>query len=239
MMTSLHSQRHRVPGLAALVVAAGLGTSSLAQTPALASKSVNEYVDADERISGSAVVGIAFIGAGDKVDGGPLFAFFDSPPQGDLSLRFNGIDGRYRFQATYDSTSLRSGSRTVIPLELSKLEHRKLLGQYETTQGAVLLTDADGKNFPLRWGKADQATADAVRVYLNSERAEAFFFSQTPTGRKMVLCETPQGPPPFKFNRICDVPAAQFAAGPVEIQRRIGNRRLDPIRVELAVGGAK
>lgn len=227
--------------LRAAVLAAGIGLAALttgltalAGSPPLAPKSVREYVDADERISGNAVVGAAFIDADDRIDPGQLSAFIDAPPTGDLTLEFNGMDGRYRVQAVYDAAAFRSGGTNVISLQLGKLQHPQLLGNYTAREGAILLTDAGGHRYPVRWGAGGRTKT--VRIYLNAERTEAFFYEQTPQGRKVVLCETPQSlAPPFKFNRICDVPAGQLAAGPVQIQRRFGSRRMDPVTVQLAI----
>lgn len=223
-----------VGGLVCLaLVAAGLGAAAQAQPAPLAPTSVKEFVDPDERISGNAVVGVAFIDDGDAIATGQLNAFIDAPPTGDLTLEFNGMDGRYRVQAIYDASSLRAGGIGVVPLQLGNLQHPQLLGNYTAREGAVLLTDAAGTRYPVRWGAGGRT--GIVRIYLNAERTEAFFYEQTPAGRKTVMCEAPQSlTPPFKFNRICDVPAGQLATGPVQIQRRFGSRRMEPVTVQLA-----
>lgn len=225
-------------GPVALALAAVLGLvhagTALAQAPSLDPKSVTEFVDPDERISGNAVVGLAYLGEADGVGTGVLYAFLDAPPKGELTLQFNGIDGRYRLEAKYDSPPSGAGP---VPLNLGALSHRNLLVGYDTGRGAVLLSDSDGRRFPVRWGSGERPAS--IRVYVNAERAEAFFFRQDPAGRQLVLCQTPPSvTPPFKFNRVCDVPAAQFAAGPVQIQRRLGSRRLEPIVVDIARAAA-
>jgi hypothetical protein len=179
---------------------------------------------------------MAFVTATDRINPGLLYAFLDKKPQGGLTLEFNGIDGRYAIRATYDEAAL-AGGAGVVPLQLGTLSHDTLLSKYTADNAAILLSDAGGQRYLVRWGAAERAPE--VRVYLNAERAEAFFFADTPAGRKMVMCRTPASvTPPFKFNRVCDVPAGQLAAGPVQIQRRFGSRRMDPITLDLPGQGA-
>lgn len=218
--------------LVALLYLMAVAAPASAQSAPLAPTSVREFVDPDERISGGAVVGIAFVTPSDRINPALLYAFLDEQPSGELTLEFNGIDGRYAIRATYDDSGLANGVG-VVALQLGQLSYDKLLDKYSSDNAAVLLSDAAGRRYLVRWGSAERAPE--VRVYLNAERAEAFFFAQTTEGRKMVMCRTPSSPtPPFKFNRICDVPAEQLAAGPVQIQRRFGSRRMEPITLVVA-----
>jgi hypothetical protein len=203
--------------------------------PALTADSLVEVVDPQERINGDAVVGATYVDGDNHVNPTAVFAYIGSKPVGKLTLALVAVDGRYIVNVDYPPPAGSGGWVRLVLHDGKKNNLEGNLARYDNSasQIAASLTDAAGNLYPLRW--ASGQGSDLVRFYINSERTDAFFFHDTGEGRKLELCTLAPGSAPFKFNRLCDVPASNLAQGQFEIQRRFGARRMPPIPVSLVV----
>jgi hypothetical protein len=209
-----------------------------------------EVVDTSERISGNATTGLAFIQPSDKIGRDRLWAYLSEPVSPKLKLTIASIDGRYYAEVEYAPGG---GPAGWVALDLSLKEFAFLEKNYTDplSEIAPLLSDADGPRFyPVRWGSSHDAAAaapappkdsDPLRVYMNTERAQAFIVvNGTPS-----YCHEASAVSAFKFNAICDttlgdVRNAKLEGGrhivdSIEVFRRSGVRTLAPVTVDTKI----
>jgi hypothetical protein len=194
-----------------------------------------EVVDPSERISGNAAAGVVLVQDGDKIGRDRLWAYLSEPLSEKLKLRISSIDGRYYAELDY---ALEPQLRGWVALDLSLSEFSFLEKNYADPMSeiAALLSDADQPRFyPVRWGAPHGAGAvppappkdtDPLRVYMNTERAQAFVV----VDGAPAYCRDASAVSGFKFNAICDMalgdvrtPAAdagQSVVNGIEVYRR-------------------
>lgn len=210
----------------ALVLLCGTG---FAADATLSPNTLLEFVDPEEQISGGSTMGAMYFSSQDIVNPSALYAHFSEPTSGAVKLSINSIDGRYSGEAEYDIPPNFTG--------WAKLDfttnHEKFVKGYSANEMAGLLTNvAEDTFYPLRWGA--ETETDTVRLYVNSERAKTFFYATDGGSRKLTYCSSPSEKSGFKFNSICDVPAAQLkASNGIKIHRKFGIRNVDPIKVNV------
>jgi hypothetical protein len=236
-------------GWNALVVAA---PAAHAQAPRLipAAPPV-EIVDPSERISGSAAVGLAFVQSADAIGNDRLWAYLSPPVAQKLKLKISSIDGRYYAEVDYMTGPAPQAGWVALDLTLRSFSFLEKNYASPMNEIAVLLGDADApRMYPVRWGAPHGAAAkppappqdtDAIRVYMNTERAQAFLvFAGKPT-----YCRDASAVSGFKFNAICDATLGalrQTEAAPgqrivngVDVYRRAGVRTLAPVTLDVTI----
>jgi hypothetical protein len=210
-----------------------------------------ELVDPSERISGNAAAGVVLVHTGDRIGSDRLWAYLSDPVSDELKLRISSIDGRYYAEVDYAADP---SSRGWVALDLSLREFSFLETNYADplSEIAAILSDADTPRFyPVRWGephRPPRAVApdpprddDPLRVYVNTERAEAFVVVDDAP----AYCRAASAVSGFKFNAICDVtlgavrlrdgPAGQNVVDGVEVFRRSGVRALAPLKIDVRI----
>lgn len=216
----------------ALMFVCGTG---FAADATLSPSTLQEFVDPEEQISGGSTMGAMYVSSQDIVNPSALYAHFSEPTSGAVKLSINSIDGRYSGEAEYD-----------IPPDFTgwaKLDfttsHEAFVKGYSANEMAGLLTNVEENTFyPLRWGA--ETETDTVRLYVNSERAKTFFYATREGSRKLTYCSSPSEKSGFKFNSICDVPAAQLkASNSIKIHRKFGIRNVDPIKVNVLISNSQ
>jgi len=228
MQASAVRARPLVAATIAMIIVCACG-AALAQNALLTPASIQEFIDSEEQVSGGSTVGAVYFKAGDSIEPTALYAYFREPTGGDLKLTVSSIDGRYSGEIEYSvETPVNGWVQLAFPTE-----NPGFVKQYSIDELAGLLTGGGSNElYPLRWGSG--ADADHVRLYVNSERARAFFYREEAGGRKITYCESPSSASGFKFNSICDIPVGQITAeNGVKIHRKFGIRTVDPIRVNL------
>jgi hypothetical protein len=223
-----------------------------------------EIVDPSERISGNATAGLVLMAAADenestsirternrsdRIGSERLWAYLSEPVPAKLKLRISSIDGRYYAEVDYPTASHEPG---WVALELNLQRFSFLEDNYGTPidEIAALLSDAEAPRFyPVRWAaphRSPNATApawpkddDKLRVYMNTERSQAFVV----VGGAPVYCSAASAMSGFKFNAICELklgdlrlPApndGQKVVEGIEVFRRAGVRAPTPLALDL------
>lgn len=241
------SSAHRLLAILGAVSALA-GTPAVGQPARLAPLGTPvELVDPSERISGNAAAGVVIVRSGDRIGSDRLWAYLSPPIAEKLELRLASIDGRYYAEVEYATAGAAPG---WVALDLSLRQFGFLERNYTNhlNEIAVLLGDADGSRiYPVAWGAAHRPggrppappePGDTLRIYMNTERANAFVVVDDAP----AYCSDASSVSAFKFNAICELPlsaAGSAETGNVveglEIQRRSGTRRLDPIKVDVLV----
>lgn len=236
-------------GCLVLVLAAPAGH---AQAPRLSpSAPPVEIVDPSERISGNAAVGVAFVQGADAIGSDRLWAYLSPPVARNLKLRISSIDGRYYAEVDYATSPGQTPGWVALDLSLRSFSFVEKNYANPMNEVAVLLTDADaGRAYPVRWGAPHSTAArppappqdtDALRVYMNTERSQAFLV----LGGTPAYCKDASTLSGFKFNAICDAtlgtlrqadgaPGQRVVSG-VEIFRRAGVRTLAPVTLDITL----
>ena len=232
-------------------VVAGFAAAAIGQVARLAPAGrVVEVVDPSERISGNAAAGVVLVQDGDTIGADRLWAYLSEPVPKELKLRISSIDGRYYAEIDYATASQESGW-VALDLPLSQFSFLEKNYKEPLSEIAALLAAADEPRFyPLRWGAPHRATAappatpkdtDPLRVYVNTERAQAFVVIDGGP----AYCRDASAVSGFKFNAICDValgdvrnPAADAGRNVVsgiEVFRRSGVRTLAPLALDVLI----
>lgn len=235
-------------GCAVLALAA---PAARAQAPRLSpSAPPVEVVDPSERISGSAAVGVAFTQA-DAIGADRLWAYLSPPVAKNLKLKISSIDGRYYAEVDYTTGPAQPSGWVALDLSLRSFSFVEKNYANPLSEVAVLLSDTDTQRmYPVRWGAPHSGTvkppappqdADALRVYMNTERAQAFIV----VGGTPAYCQEASAVSGFKFNAICEAtlgtlrqadaaPGKRVVSG-VEIYRRAGVRTLAPVTLDITI----
>lgn len=209
-----------------------------------------EIVDTSERISGNATTGLVLVRPADKIGHDRLWAYLSEPVAPKLTLTISSIDGRYYAEVEYATGGGKPG---WVALDLSLKEFAFLEKNYPDplSEIAPLLSDADGPRFyPVRWASSHGSAtappgppkdADSLRVYMNTERAQAFVV----VNGNPSYCREASAVSGFKFNALCDVTLgdvrnAQLEGGrhvvdAIEVFRRAGVRTLAPVTVDVKI----
>jgi len=209
-----------------------------------------EVVDPSERISGNAAVGLAFVQS-DAIGTDRLWAYLSPPVAQKLKLKISSIDGRYYAEVDYVTGPTPPAGWVALDLTLRSFSFVEKSYASPMNEVAVLLGDADTPRvYPVRWGAPHAAAAkppappqdsDSIRVYMNTERAQAFLvFEGKPT-----YCRDASAVSGFKFNAICDAtlgalrqadatPGQRIVNG-VDVYRRAGVRTLAPVTLDVTI----
>lgn len=238
---------------AALLLACTIAVSAppvFAQVTTLRPGAFVEVVDPSERISGNAAAGIVLVGKDDTIGSDRLWAYLPEGITAKLKLRISSVDGRYYAEIDYEPAGLKE-PWVALELPLSKFG---FLDSYENPMNeiAALLSDAEDPIFyPLRWGDSHLAPdakspkrlehTDALRVYMNTERAQAFVV----VDNAPALCRAASEVSGFKFNAICELTLRDLLAsesgsggnvvGRVEVLRRSGVSMLKPLALDVRI----
>jgi hypothetical protein len=168
-----------------------------------------------------------------------------------LKLRISSIDGRYYAEVDYATGSFETG---WVALDLSLREFGFLEKTYTDplSEIAALLSDADQPRFyPVRWGARHRAAdaappavpkdTDPLRVYMNTERAQAFVV----VDGAPAYCRDASAVSGFKFNAICDMELGDVrlpdaadgrtVVEGIEVFRRSGVRTLAPLALDVRI----
>jgi len=232
-------------------VVAGFAAAAIGQVARLAPAGrVVEVVDPSERISGNAAAGVVLVQDGDTIGADRLWAYLSEPVPKELKLRISSIDGRYYAEIDYATASQESGW-VALDLPLSQFSFLEKNYKEPLSEIAALLAAAHEPRFyPLRWGAPHRGAAappatpkdtDPLRVYVNTERAQAFVVIDGGP----AYCRDASAVSGFKFNAICDValgdvrnPAADAGRNVVsgiEVFRRSGVRTLAPLALDVLI----
>lgn len=236
---------------ASAVVAMLAASAATAQVARLAPAGpVVEVVDPSERISGNAAAGVVLVQEGDTIGSDRLWAYLSEPVPAELKLRISSIDGRYYAEVDYTTASQESGW-VALDLPLSQFTFLEKNYKDPLSEIAALLGAADEPRFyPLRWGAPHRAAAappatpkdtDPLRVYVNTERAQAFVV----VDGGPAYCRDASAVSGFKFNAICDVAlgdvrnaaadAGRNVVSGIEVFRRSGVRTLAPLALDVII----
>jgi len=250
----------RAPGEGALILPLALWCTVglLAAAPAAAQTArlapvgkVVEVVDPSERISGNAAAGIVLVQGGDTIGSDRLWAYLSEPVPAKMKLRLSSIDGRYYAEVDYATSEARTG---WVALDLSLRQFAFLEQNYREPMNeiAALLSDAETPRFyPVRWASSHYAPdapppappkdTDPLRIYMNTERAQAFVV----VDGSPAYCRDASAVSGFKFNAICDMelgdlrlPEAsngQSVVEGLEVFRRSGVRTLAPLALDVRI----
>jgi hypothetical protein len=207
-----------------------------------------EVIDPSERISGNATTGLVFVRPDDRIGHDRLWAYLSAPVAPRLKLKISSIDGRYYAEVDYDAAGQAPGW-VALDLTLSSFGFLEENYSDPLSEIAALLSDADSPRFyPVRWGGSHEAAAapppapddgDAVRVYLNTERASAFVV----VANSPSYCRDASSVSGFKFNAVCDVTLGDLRAATegervvdtIEVFRRSGVRTLAPVTLDVSI----
>ena len=233
----------------ALVVAA---PAARAQAPRLTPAGPPvEVVDPSERISGNAAVGLGFVLGTDAIGSDRLWAYLSPPLASKLKLKISSIDGRYYAEVDYVTAPSQQPGWVALDLTLRSFSFVEKSYSSPMNEVAVLLSDADtARVYPVRWSSPHTAGAkppappkdsDPIRVYMNTERAQAFLV----VGGSPAYCRDASTVSGFKFNAICDTTlGALKPAGSeenhgtisgVDVYRRAGVRTLAPVTLDVSI----
>ena len=210
-----------------------------------------EIVDPSERISGNAAVGLGFVLGSDAIGTDRLWAYLSAPVAQKLKLKISSIDGRYYAEIDYVTSSAQQPGWVALDLTLRSFSFVEKNYSTPMNEVAVLLGDADtSRVYPVRWGEPHSKAAkappapqdsDAIRVYMNTERARAFLV----VGGTPAYCRDASSVSGFKFNAICettlgtlkqkDAAPGQRIVNGVEVFRRSGVRTLAPVTLDIAI----
>ncbi len=210
-----------------------------------------EVVDPSERISGNAAVGLGFVLGSDAIGSDRLWAYISPPVAKKLKLTISSIDGRYYAEVDYVTSAGQQPGWVALDLTLRSFSFVEKNYSNPMNEIAVLLGDADtSRVYPVRWGEPHSKAAktppvpqdsDAIRVYMNTERARAFLV----VGGAPVYCRDASSVSGFKFNAICettlgtlkqkDAAPGQRIVNGVEVFRRSGVRTLAPVTLDIAI----
>ena len=224
-------------GASAVCYALFTGVSLAQETgvpPVLRLQTKSVFIDPEERVSGSATLGVAFVDPqSDPKSPVPLdavYALLSRPPKAALEVQLATVDGRY--VATFASKPDDATVGWVMLGLVLPAEHMKLLSGYSLDEIALLVTNGKtGAVYPVRWGRPQ--TTNVVRVYINAEGANAFFVTGG-ARRKIMTCAQASDRSSFKFDRICDIPADDVRAdNQVQIMRKHGADFSTPLNVEI------
>jgi hypothetical protein len=214
-----------------------------------------EVVDPSERISGNAAVGLAFVQPADTIGSDRLWAYLSAPVAPKLKLKISSIDGRYYAEVDYVTNPAAQTGWVALDLTLRSFAFLEKSYPNPTNEIAVLLADADAQRvYPVRWGQPHSASAkpatppappqdsDSIRVYMNTERAQAFLV----VGGSPAYCRDASALSGFKFNAVCDAtlgslrqaektaPGQRLVSG-LEVFRRSGVRTLAPVALDVTI----
>ena len=210
-----------------------------------------EVVDPSERISGNAAVGLAFVQSTDAIGVDRLWAYLSPPVAQKLKLTISSIDGRYYAEVDYVTGPAAQQGWVALDLTLRSFSFVEKSYASPTNEVAVLLRDVDSSRvYPVRWAAPHAASAkspaapqdsDPIRVYMNTERAQAFLV----VGGTPAYCHDASTASGFKFNAICettlgalkqkDAAPGQRMVNGVEIFRRAGVRTLAPVTLDVTI----
>jgi hypothetical protein len=211
---------------------------------------VVEVVDPSERISGNAAAGVVLVQDGDTIGSDRLWAYLSEPVPSELKLRISSIDGRYYAEIDYTTASQEAGW-VALDLPLSQFSFLERNYKDPLSEIAALLGAADEPRFyPLRWGAPHRAATappatpkdtDPLRVYVNTERAQAFVV----VDGGPAYCRDASAVSGFKFNAICDVALGDVrnaaadegrnVVSGIEVFRRSGVRTLAPLALDVII----
>lgn len=208
--------------------------------------------DPSQPVSGSAITGLVLLQPDDTIGHDRLWAYLSPPVPKTLELAISSIDGRYYAEVPYQPAGTEAGW-VALDLGLRGFAVVEDKSKYvnPTSEVAVLLRDAQGARiFPVRWGSAHDPVgkqpppptdADAIRVYVNTERASAFLDA----GGKPSYCRDASSMSGFKFNAVCDGALGDFrdaelqdgkhVVSSIPVFRRSGVRTLAPLAVEVQI----
>jgi hypothetical protein len=233
------------------VIAGLVASAATAQVARLAPAGpVVEVVDPSERISGNAAAGVVLMQEGDAIGSDRLWAYLSAPVPAELKLRISSIDGRYYAEIDYTTASQQAGW-VALDLPLNQFSFLEKTYKDPLREIAALLGAADEPRFyPLRWGASHRGAAappatpkdtDPLRVYVNTERAQAFVV----VDGGPAYCRDASAVSGFKFNAICDVAlgdvrnpggdAGQNIVSGIEVFRRSGVRSLAPLALDVLI----
>ena len=213
-----------------------------------------EVVDPSERISGNAAVGLGFVLGTDAIGADRLWAYLSPPVAQKLKLNISTIDGRYLAEADYVTSAGQPPGWVALDLPLRSFSFVEKNYSSPLNEVAVLLSDADtSRVYPVRWGTPHAAGAksppapatpqdsDPIRVYMNTERAQAFLV----VGGSPAYCRDASAVSGFKFNAIGettlgalkkkDAPQGHGTIDGVDIYRRAGVRTLAPVTLDVNI----
>ena len=223
-----------------------------AQTPRLTPAAPPvEVVDPSERISGNAAVGLGFVLGTDAIGSDRLWAYISPPAASKLKLEISSIDGRYYAEVEYMTGPAQQTGWVALDLSLRSFAFVEKNYSNPMNEVAVLLTDAESSRvYPVRWGAphgngakppAAPKDADPIRVYMNTERAQAFLV----VGGAPAYCRDASAVSGFKFNAICDTtlgalkpagsPEGHGTINGVDVYRRAGVRTLAPVTLDVRI----
>ena len=209
-----------------------------------------EVVNPSELISGNAAAGVVLVQKGDTIGVDRLWAYLSEPLPPSLKLRISSIDGRYYAEVDYANIPKQSGW-VALDLTLTQFEFLEKNYPDPLSEIAALLSAGDEPRFfPLRWGAAHRGAAtapappkdtDPLRVYVNTERAQAFVV----VDGGPALCRNASAVSGFKFNAICDVELGDVrhaaadegksVVSGIEVFRRSGVRTLAPLALDVLI----
>ena len=193
---------------ATLILCADL---SLAQTLSMEG---TETIDAKERISGNAVVGLSFQDVCDPFDPEDIHVYLGRPAAQRsttvaLTTQLTTVDGRYVFGAKKSDVTTDNGWHR---LDLTKKPReqgedgsldKKFLKKYKGEQWAILVSDETGRVYPVRCGCPNEGKK--IRIQVNAEGADAYFPQLLGGERKLAPCTRVERGSNFKFDHYCDL----------------------------------
>src|SRR6185295_4726603 len=179
------------------------------------------------------------------------WAYLSPPLANKLKLKISSIDGRYYAEVDYVTPPAQQAGWVALDLTLRSFSFVEKNYTSPMNEVAVLLGDAETTRvYPVRWGAPHGAAAtppaapkdsDPIRVYMNTERAQAFLV----VGGSPAYCRDASAVSGFKFNAICDTTlGALKPAGSkenhgtisgVDVYRRAGVRTLAPVTLDVTI----
>jgi len=173
-----------------------------------------EKIDAKERISGNAVVGLKFQEVCDPFDPEDIHVYLGRPATHsstmvELTTQLTTVDGRYVFGAKKRDVTPDNGWHR---LDLRKKPReqdedgsldKKFLEKYKGEQWAILVSDETGRVYPVRCGCPNELKK--IRIQVNAEGADAYFPQLLDGKRKLAPCTRVERGSNFKFDHYCDL----------------------------------
>ena len=182
-------------------------------------------------VRGEAVVGVAIVSNDRAPRGRVVEVWLPERLNGELQVETATADGRFRGEGAYSGSG--EGRQwvtiTLTPTQAGGGSVPPLPGDAQTLALAVR---GPGQTFyAARWGAAAPGTAQQLRVFVNSRRADMFLRA----GTTVVRCTPLNLAQPLRFDHTCDVPLTSVPADGnlILIRRDQTDEQTQPFTVNL------